>query len=133
MSDPSIARSRRAASSTSRVRLHLEPGQKGTKQLVAQYGDRLVYVRYRYDPTRGKRLETVELIVGERDWQARQPSFASNRVVALRVAFSEGSIRARVKQAGGTWNREQGLWQLRYDRAVALGLSSRIVGQHGIQ
>jgi hypothetical protein len=27
-------------SSTPRVRLHLKPGQKGTKQLLAQYGDR---------------------------------------------------------------------------------------------
>jgi hypothetical protein len=35
-------------SSTSRVRLHLKPGQKGTKQLLAQYGDRLICVRYRY-------------------------------------------------------------------------------------
>ncbi len=25
-----------------------EPGQKGTKQLLAQYGDRLICVRYRY-------------------------------------------------------------------------------------
>jgi len=30
-----------------RVRLHLKPGQKGTKQLLAQYGDRLICVRYR--------------------------------------------------------------------------------------
>src|SRR3972149_3115605 len=36
-------------SSTSRVRLHLKPGQKGTKQLLAQYGDRLISVRHRYD------------------------------------------------------------------------------------
>ena len=35
-------------SSTSRVRLHLKPGQKGTKQLLAQYGDRLIRVRYRH-------------------------------------------------------------------------------------
>jgi hypothetical protein len=30
------------------VGLHLKPGQKGTKHLVEQYGDRLVCVRYRY-------------------------------------------------------------------------------------
>ena len=34
------------------VGLHLKPGQKGTKHLVAQYGDRLVCVRYRYDAAR---------------------------------------------------------------------------------
>ena len=32
-----------------RTRLTLKPGQRGTKQLVAEYGDRLVCVRYRYD------------------------------------------------------------------------------------
>ena len=44
-------------SSTSRVRLHLKPGQKGTKQLLSQYGDRLICVRYRYDVQRKKRLK----------------------------------------------------------------------------
>jgi hypothetical protein len=29
--------------------LRLKPGQKGTKRLLAQYGDRLICVRYRYD------------------------------------------------------------------------------------
>jgi hypothetical protein len=50
-------------SSTPRVRLHLKPGQKGTKQLLAQYGDRLICVRYRYDAQRKKRFKTVELLV----------------------------------------------------------------------
>ena len=35
-----------------RVRLLLKPGQKGTKQLLTQYGDRLICVRYRYDALR---------------------------------------------------------------------------------
>jgi hypothetical protein len=43
---------RSSKASTSRVRLHLKPGQKGTKQLLAQYGDRLICVRYRYDAQR---------------------------------------------------------------------------------
>jgi hypothetical protein len=46
-----------------RTLLHLKPGKKGTKQLLAQYGDRLVCVRYRYDAQRKKRFKTVELIV----------------------------------------------------------------------
>ena len=44
-------------------RLNLKPGQKGTKRLVEKYGDALFYVRYRYDPERGIRLKTVELVV----------------------------------------------------------------------
>jgi hypothetical protein len=46
---------RSPGSSTPRVRLHLKPGQKGTKQLLAQYGARLVCVRYRYDAEQKKR------------------------------------------------------------------------------
>ena len=64
-------------SSTPRVRLHLKPGQKGTKQLLAQYGDRLICVRYRYDAQRKKRFKTVELVVAER----------------VRVAFADMPLR----------------------------------------
>ena len=116
-------------SSTSRVRLHLKPGQKGTKQLLAQYGDRLICVRYRYDAQRKKRLKTVELLVAERDWEPPRPRFAHDQIVALRVAFADVAVRDRVKQAGGTWNPERRVWQLRHDRVVALGLNSRIVDE----
>ena len=119
----------RSGSSTTRVRLHLKPGQKGTKQLVAQYGDRLICVRYRYDAQRKKRFKTVELLVAERDWEPPRPRFAHDQIVGLRVAFLDVAIRDRVKQGGGTWNPERRVWQLRYDRAVALGLRHRIVDE----
>jgi len=32
-----------------RIRLTLHPEQRGTKRLLAQYGERLVWVRHRYD------------------------------------------------------------------------------------
>ncbi len=116
-------------SSTSRVRLHLKPGQKGTKQLLAQYGDRLICVRYRYDAQRKKRFKTVELLVAECDWEPPPPLFGHDQIVGVRVAFADVAVRDRVKQAGGTWNPERRLWQLRYDRVVALGLHSRIVDE----
>lgn len=53
------------------TRLSLRPGQKGTKKLVVEYGDRLVAVRYRYDVERRKRYKTVELIVDETPWSPR--------------------------------------------------------------
>jgi hypothetical protein len=52
-----------------RVRLKLKPGQRGTKHLSRQYGDRLVCVRYRYDEETKKRYTTVELIVAEEPWK----------------------------------------------------------------
>jgi hypothetical protein len=46
-----------------KTRLKLKPGQRGTKKLLTQYGDRFVGVRYRYDAKQKKRFKTVELIV----------------------------------------------------------------------
>ena len=116
-------------SSTARVRLHLKPGQRGTKQLLAQYGDRLVCVRYRYDAQRKKRFKTVAILVAERDWEPPRPRFVDDQIVGLRVAFADMAVRERVKQAGGTWNPERRVWLLRYDRVVGLGLNSRIVDE----
>jgi hypothetical protein len=105
-----------------RTLLNLKPGKKGTKQLLAQYGDRLVCVRYRYDPQLRKRLKTVELVVSERHWIPRRPRFAADQIVNLRTAFAEHDIRDRAKRAGARWNPDQKVWQIRYSQAVALGL-----------
>jgi len=84
-------------------------------------------VRYRYDAQRKKRFKTVELLVAERDCEPPRPRFAHDQIVGLRVAFADVAVRERVKQAGGKWNPERRIWQLRYDRVVALGLNNRIV------
>jgi hypothetical protein len=110
-----------------RTRLHLKPGQKGTKELLAQYGDRLVCVRYRYDTQRKKRFKTVELIVAERDWEPPAPRFTAETIVGVRIGFTEVDMREQVKQAGGKWNRSRKVWELRYDQVVALRLEARIV------
>jgi hypothetical protein len=110
-----------------RTLLNLKPGQKGTKQLLAQYGDRLVCVRYRYDAQRKKRFKTVELIVAEREWEPPPPRFAADAMVDVRVGFTEVELREQVKQAGGKWNRSRKVWELRYERVVALKLEARIV------
>ena len=68
---------REPESSTSRVRLHLKPGQKGTKQLLAQYGDRLTCARYRYDAQRKQRFKTVELLVALASSTTRSSGYAS--------------------------------------------------------
>src|SRR5215813_922243 len=68
-----------------RTSLHLKPGRKGIKQLLAQYGDRLVCVRYRYDAQQKKRFKTVELIVAEWAWELPAPRIPADQIVALRV------------------------------------------------
>jgi hypothetical protein len=72
--------------------VRIRPGQKGTKQLLALYGDRLICVRFK----------TVELLVSERDWEPPRPRFAHDQIVGLRVAFADVAVSDRVKQAGGT-------------------------------
>jgi hypothetical protein len=84
-------------------------------------------VRYRYDAQRKKGFKTAEILVTERDWQPPRPRFANDQIVGLRVAFADVAVRDRVKQAGGTWNAERRVWQLRYDRVVTRGLNGRIV------
>jgi len=65
---------------TMRTRLTLRPGQDGAKQMQAQYGDRLVCVRYRYDDRRQKRFKTVEV---ERFAIACVPCVGAILVIAL--------------------------------------------------
>jgi len=110
-----------------RIRLTLHPGQHGAKQLQAQYGDQLVCVRYRYDEQRRKRFKTVELIVEEREWQPGGSQGPAPRLVGVQIAAAEVELRGRIKQAGGRWDVQRRVWEVRYDQVVALGLTQRIV------
>ena len=75
-----------------RILLHLKPGQKGTKQLLSQYGTRLVCVRYRYDAQQKKRFKTVELIVAERPWEPPGSCIPADTLVDLRILASLKSL-----------------------------------------
>lgn len=107
------------------TRLTRKPGQKGTKKLVAEYGDRLICVRYRYDAESQKRYKTVELIIEETPWK---PPAKVDRVVWVKVAWGEVEVARQVKQAGGKWNAQQKVWELAYSQVQALGLEARISG-----
>ena len=69
----------------------------------------------------------------ERDWEPPQPRFTHDQIVAFQVVFADVAVRTLVKQAGGTWNPDRKVWQLRYDRVVALGLGGRILDAPRIQ
>lgn len=106
-----------------RAQVTLQPGQKGTKKLTEQYGQRLVCVRYRYDEQSQRRLKTIELIVEETPWQ---PAAARAVTAGVRVAFQEAELQRRVKQAGGKWNAQRRLWEMERRQAIKLGLKDRI-------
>jgi hypothetical protein len=106
------------------ARKKLKPGQDGTKSLLDKYGDQLLCVRYRYDEQQHLRHTTVELIVEMTKWQP--PTVAADHVVGVRIGLSEVELQRKVRQAGGRWNRERQLWELRYDQALSVGLKARI-------
>jgi len=112
-----------------RTRLKLKPGQRGTRKIYAEYGKRLVCVRYRYDEKRKKRYKTIELIVEEVDWRPRPKG---DSLVKIWGQWNEPEIAQKLKKAGGVWNSRLRLWELRYDRVVALGLKYRMVETTGI-
>ncbi len=113
-----------------RTRLALRPEQPGAKQLLVQYGNRLLCVRYRYNEQQKKRFKIVELIVEESDWKPDACQRGAESLVRVRVAWPEVEMRRQVKGVGGKWNPQQGVWELRYDRVIVLGLEERILGNN---
>lgn len=107
----------------------IQPGQRGSKKFMVQYGDRLVWVRYRQDERRQKRFKTIELIVGEWSWTPPPPRRRKGSFVFVKVAFLEKTLRQQIKDGGGVWNPDKQAWEIRFDRAVALGLTSRIMDE----
>jgi hypothetical protein len=108
-----------------RVRLKLNPGQRGTKHLVKQYGERLVCVRYRYDENSRKRYTTIELIVNEKAWNP--VVFKPDSIVRIQIAFDEVDVRQKIKDAGGRWSKSTKTWKISYKTACRLGLKTRIL------
>jgi hypothetical protein len=104
------------------IRLSLKPGQKGTKKLVAEYGERLVCVRYRYDEARRRRYKTVELIVEEQEWLPAGARYG------VRVEWGEIDLARRVKAAGGEWDGQRKVRLVDQETVTALGLEARVTG-----
>jgi predicted RNA-binding protein with PIN domain len=109
-----------------KVRLKLKPGQRGTKSLTKQYGDKLVCVHYRDDEKTAKRYTTIELIVAEEPWQP--PVLVKpDDLVLLKIAFSEKELQQKVKDAGATWSKSRKMWKLPYKIVCQMKLEKRIV------
>ena len=96
-----------------KTQTHLKSGQKGTKRLVEKFGDSLVCVRYRYDASRGVRLKTVEIVVEEKLFKPSS-CFRDEGIVPVIVAYSENTLREKLKAAGGRWDPNEKLWRVPY-------------------
>ena len=109
--------------------MRASPSEAKHRYLHAEYEDRLLYVRYRYDEESRRRFKTVELIVDEVDWVPENRRAPGNAVV--RVGWQELELRQTVKAAGGRWNPVKRVSELPHDLAQRLGLGDRIVGDGG--
>ncbi|HEY5999908.1 MAG TPA: hypothetical protein VI078_11505 [bacterium] len=112
-----------------KTRLTLRPGQKGTRRLCEQYGERLVCVRYRYDDARKVRLKTVELIVGEVPWWYCRPwrPIPFDQRVLVAIQYGERELGRKLKAAGGIWRPAHRAWEVPYHVAERLGVHGLVL------
>lgn len=105
---------------------HLKPGQSGTLELVEQFGDRLICVRYRYDAVTEEHVKTAEIAVAR--WRGTQSNrFRDRDMVTVEVSYTEKRLRDELKVAGGRWDPEERVWHVRYGAIKASAdLVSRI-------
>ena len=109
-----------------RARSKLKPGQPGTRKLLAQYGEQLVCVRYRYDVLKRRRYTTAEIIVAESDWDPMPSATARRQLMPVRIAAQETRVREKVKTAGGRWDPDKRVWHLPLEQVLQLGLGGRV-------
>jgi len=95
--------------------------------LLAQYGDGLVCVRYRYDEATGRRIKTAELIIDETEEDPVDPPIPPYERRFISVGLDEMELRDKVKHAGGRWHPEAVAWSLPYERIVSLSLTARMI------
>jgi len=109
------------------ARRKLKPGEPGTRKLLAEYGENLVCVRYRYDAANKRRIKTIELIIAEAPWEPNPQKIPLNKIMHLRIKYGEIALGKQVRAAGGKWNREKQAWELRYQEVLRLGLVERLI------
>jgi hypothetical protein len=116
-----------------KTKLTLRPGDRGTKKLAEFYGDRLVAVRYRYDPETGVRIKTAEIIVDEREYPPAQEDLHPHDLLLVEVGYQETTLRERVKKAGGRWSPNLQGWILPRHRVVKLNLQHRLMTEKPLE
>ena len=94
--------------------------------MFAEYGDKLVCVRYRYDSNNRRMLKTIELVIEDEPWEPNGRKVPKHRIVGVRIAIDEAELRGRVKKAGGKWDPQKKVWRLAYREVEKLGLIDRM-------
>jgi hypothetical protein len=105
-----------------RVTKKLSPVQPGAIKLARRYGEQLVCVRHRVDPTGTTRITTVELVVDQ-----APIAIKPEQIVGVRIEYREGLLQSAVKAAGATWDKKAGVWRMPMKIARRLHLRDRII------
>jgi hypothetical protein len=107
--------------------IKLRPGQKGTKNLLAKYGDALLCVRYRYDVQSRTRSKTVELIVERNPWTPPSHRFKNDTHVPVRIGYDEKTLREMAKAAQGKWDPKTRVWHIQFGKIKGTELERFII------
>ncbi len=107
----------------------LEAGQPGSLKEVNKFGDKLICVRYKYNPETNKKIKTVELIVENKTIANSKKRIPFNKKVFVKIEYYEKKLQKIVKSAGAVWHSSKKLWKIQYGDAYNLGLENRIVKQ----
>lgn len=109
----------------------INAGKNGSRRLQREWGEKLLCVRYREHNK--KIYTTIEIVIDERDKPPKnvcQFQTLSNRnktIVAIKVAYEEEELRAKIKRHGGKWSKALKLWLIPYQVATHLAIRDRIV------
>jgi len=111
------------------------------KKYLAQYGDALVCVRYRYDEQKRKQYKTVEIIVSESDWEPPPAKYPDSTLVGLKISFKETTLQSQVKAVGGRWDKDEKIWIVPYgcirgtklEKLIVLEIKKRLENEQGLQ
>ena len=103
------------------------PGKPGTLKELEEYNDKLVCVRYKYDPENSRKIKTVELIVDSKEVSEKQAQRPFNKKVFVKIKLKEKKLQKMVKSVGARWDYRKKLWKMQYGDAYNLGLEDRIV------
>jgi hypothetical protein len=99
--------------------------ETGAKRLPAQQDKELLFVRHRYDVTRGVRLKTVELVVEEKPG-CPMFLFQDSDMVPVEVRFEETELREKLHRIRARWDSHQKLWLVPYRLVRGTELEARI-------
>jgi hypothetical protein len=104
-----------------RVVKKLAPSRPGAIKLARRYGEKLICVRHRIDPTGQLRVTTVELVVETTPIQT-----SSKAQVRVGNEFTDRTMRSALLKSGATWDQKSKSWFMSMKVAKALNLQNLV-------